>query len=99
MQDISAFDALAVTPQVDVSRDGPSGTGGRDAGMCSTGQTLTHKSRRISRVGSDGKQLAQVGHHPHVPNPFSNMASLLPDCFGDPKIRLNWVCPAAAGCS
>lgn len=52
--------------QVDVSRDGPSGTGGRDAGMCSTGQTLTHKSRRISRVGSDGKQLAQVAaeHHP-----------------------------------
>ena len=66
VQDLFAFDALAVTAQVDVSRDGPSGTGtkhARDAGGCSTGQTHTHthKSRRMSRVGSDGKQLTQVG--------------------------------------
>ncbi len=53
-----AFDALAVTAQVDVSKDGPSGKGakrGRDAGGCSTGQTHTQKSRRISLVGSDSE--------------------------------------------
>lgn len=53
-----AFDALAVTAQVDASRDGPSGKGakrGRDAGGCSTGQTHTHKARKTSRVGSDSE--------------------------------------------
>jgi hypothetical protein len=76
MQYLTTFDALGLTPQVVASRDGPSGRGpkrARDAGGCSDGQTHSHKSRRISRVMSDGKQLAQVGLQPRVLWPFGNM--------------------------
>ena len=83
MQYLFALDALAVTPQVDVSRHRAFARGtkrARDAGGLSTGQTHTHththtpththKSCRVSRVGGDTKPRAHVGLQPHVLRPI-----------------------------